>query len=199
MNEYTKYLVLKSAIEDLFGSEAWYALKESNHLLTWRKYAIKTLKAIKTSIEETIEIVDNDWRKQVDLEIDGGIDRAKKDGSIDEIIATLAGTLIRIAFMQIGNMPHRKGSRKVGSLRKENWKLNAFRTVIYLQTEEQKERLFWSYQQRNIGFDNQIDLHTEYRRSRSDLSYSEWCEERGVGLTKVENDNPSTLDKIRTD
>ena len=199
MNEYTKYLVLKSAFEDLFGSEAWYALKESNHLLIWRKYAIKTLKAIKTSIDETIEIADNDWRKQVDLEIDGGIDRVKKDGSIDEIIATLAGTLIRISFMQIGNMPRRKGSRKVGSLRKEIWKLNAFRTVIYLQTREQKERLFWSNQQRNIGFENQIDLRTEYRRSRSNLSYSEWCEERKVGLTKAENDNPSPGDKIGTD
>ena len=59
-------MILKSAIEDLFGSNAWYALKESNHIPTWRKYAINTIRAIELSIKDTIEIYDEDWISQIE-------------------------------------------------------------------------------------------------------------------------------------
>jgi len=175
MNEYTKYLVLKSAIEELFGSDAWYALKESNHIPTWRKYGAKTLQAVGTAIAATVDVFDDEWRQEIDKQLADGIERIKKDSDIDEVIATLAGTLIRVSFLQIGLMPNRKGSAKSSTLRKDAWRLNSFSSVIYTQTLEQKERIFWSKQQREIGFDAQLDLNAEYRRSKTNIPYSEWC------------------------
>lgn len=174
-NKYTKYLFLKSAIEDLFGSDAWYALKESNHVPTWRKYGIKTLQAISISIASTVEVFDDDWRSDIDKQLVEGIKRIKGDSEIDEIISNLAGTLIRVSFMQIGLMPNRKGADRRTTLRKDDWRLDPFRSVIYTQTKEQKEKMFWSKQQREIGFDAQLKLSTEYRRSKADIPYSEWC------------------------
>ncbi len=100
-NEYTKYLVLKSAIEELFGNEAWYALKESNHIPTWRKYGVKTLQAVSVAIEATVDVFDDQWRQEIDNQLGDGIEKIKKGNDIDEIVATLAGTLIRVTFTQI--------------------------------------------------------------------------------------------------
>lgn len=174
-NEYTKYLHLKFVIERLFGSDAWYALKESNHIPTWRKYGIKTLRAIAVSIEATVEVFDGVWRKDIDAEIAEGIERIKACKEIDEIIASLAGTLICVSFMQIGHMPNRRSAPKPPTLRKDAWRFDAFRTVTYTQTKKQKEQLFYVRQQREIGHDAQFELRVKYRQSKSKLPYSEWC------------------------
>jgi hypothetical protein len=178
MNKYSKYSILKSAIEDVFGSNAWYSLKESNHIPTWRGYIIKTLKAIKLSIHETIEIFDEDWLLELDEEIDWGIEASGKATEIDELISILAGTLIKVSFQQIGFIPRRGENKKETTLRKSSWKLNSCRSAVYLQTPEQKEHLFWSKQQNAIGFREQLKLHNEYKRSKSKKSYSQWCEDK---------------------
>ena len=166
MNEYSKYLPVKSAIESLFGKKAWYALKESNSIPDWRKYTEKTLKAIQLSIHESVKHFDSDWRDEIDNEIKRGIDSIKLSKSIDEIIASLAGALINISFLQVGYMPQRKGSSHNITLRKENWDLSHHRSVIYLQSQEQKERLFWSKQQRKTGFEEQMKIRAESLLSR---------------------------------
>ncbi len=66
MNRYSKYIPVKSAIENLFGKKAWYALKESNSVPTWKKYAEKTLKAIRVSIHQTVKHCDNEWLCEID-------------------------------------------------------------------------------------------------------------------------------------
>ena len=178
MNAYSKYLPLKSAIEDLFGRDAWYALKESNHLGTWRKYAQRTLRAVELSVKDTVEIYDENWLVELCLRIDRAVEEIMAAEAIDEIISIIAGTMIEVSFLQVGLMPRRKGHTGRYPLRKGRWKLNAYRTVVYLQTKAQKEALFWSKQQKRIGFDNQLTLHGQYRKSKSNLSYSEWCAER---------------------
>jgi hypothetical protein len=132
MDEYTKYVFLKSTIEELFGSDAWNTLKVSNHIPTWRKYAIKTIKAIRVSVETTIEYYDEDWKKDFEQYIDYGISKIKKDRNIEEIIASLAATLIKVSFNFIGLVPQRKTQQGIPSFRKENWKLDSYRSVIYL-------------------------------------------------------------------
>lgn len=170
-------MMLKSAIEDTFGRDAWYALKESNHIPTWRKYAEKVLKAVKLSIHDTVEICDDDWLKEIDREIDKGLESIRRCREIDEIVADMAATLLRISFLQVGLVPRRKGKPGPFRLRKGQWNLSAFRSAVYLQTKEQKERAFWSAQQRRIGFDKQTALYSEWRSSGRGLSYVEWCKE----------------------
>jgi hypothetical protein len=87
----------------------------------------------------------------------------------------MAATLIEVSFQQVGLMPRRRGHTGKYPLRKGQWKLDAYRSVAYLQTNEQKKAQFWSRQQERIGFENQQALHAQYRESKSKLSYSEWC------------------------
>jgi len=175
MNQYAKYIIFKSAIEDLFGSDAWYALKESDHIPTWRNYAEKTLKSIELAIKDTVEIYDEEWMQEIERNIQRGIEALKKQNDIDEFMATLAGTLINVSFMQIGSMPRRSGNNRKYPLRKGKWCFNGYRQVVYLQTKEQKEKLFFNNQRRAIGFEKQQDLLSEYQSSGLKVPYSEWC------------------------
>lgn len=175
MNSYTKYIGVKSVMEDLFGSDAWYALKETNHVPTWRKYADKTLRTVRLAITDTVEICDPEWLDNVCTCIDEGIARLKSQKEIDEIIGVLAGTMIEVSFWQVGNMPRRKGRKVRPTLRQGSWNLNGHRSVIYLQTKKQREAQFIAEQRRKIGFEAQLDLQAEHRRSKSPLSYLEWC------------------------
>ena len=171
-NEYAKYLDLKSAIEDLFGSEAWYALKESNHVPTWRKYAEKTLEALNLSSKTTIEVFDESWRQEFDQLMSRGVESVRKCQAIDEIVAVLAGTLVRIAFLQIGQMPSRRGTREKVTLRSHMWRLDSFRSVMYVQNPDQKDRQFWAKQQRQIGVQAQLEMHRRYNREHRSVSDS---------------------------
>lgn len=170
--------MLKSAIEDLLGSDAWYALKESNNISTWRKYTAKILQALKLSLNETVKVYDKDWLSTINDDIDRGVERLKSINEIDELIAVLAGTLIRVSFQQVGMMPLRKGSRKNYPLRKESWVLSRFRSVQYVQCDEQREAFFWSKQQREIGSQKQINLWHEYKDSGSEYPFSDWCKNK---------------------
>jgi hypothetical protein len=162
-------------IENIFGSEAWYALKESNHLPTWKKQLAKVVCAIHLSIQASVEIYDQDWMMEINQAVDLGKARIKESTDIEEAISSLAATFINISFLQVGLMPNRQGSSSKIPFRKENWKLSQYRTVIYFQNNQQKEQQFYSKQQKEIGHQKQLELKSAHRRSESNLSYSEWC------------------------
>jgi hypothetical protein len=175
MNMYSKYSSLKHTIEDLFGVNAWYELKETDSITVWKKYIIKTLKAIQISIHQTVKIYDAEWLLEVDDIINKGIDSAKKTDSIDELISVLAGTMINVSFQQVGHMPRRKRSDLNITLKKNNWNFNSYRSVMYVQSPEQKEYRFWCQQQEQMGFEKQLEIKAKYEKNRSKLTYSEWC------------------------
>jgi hypothetical protein len=139
VNTYTKYLTLKSAMEDLFGSEAWYALKESNHLGTWRKYARRTLRAVEVAVKDTVQVYDEEWLREVCECLERGNKAIGTAATIDDVVGVIAGTLVEVSFLQIGFMPRRKGRARKYPVRKGEWKFDGFRSVAYLQTNEQRE------------------------------------------------------------
>jgi hypothetical protein len=178
VNAYVKYLPFKSAVEDLFGRDAWYALKESNHLPTWRKYAGKVLRAVELSIRDTVEIYDDEWLEQVTVRLRQGSEQVAQADAIDEVIGVVAGTMIEVSFLQIGSMPRRKGKSGPFLLRRGEWRFNGFRSVAYLQTKAQEDDVFLAAQRRKLGFEKELDLQAEHRASRSKLSYAEWCRQK---------------------
>ncbi len=178
MNRYGKYLILKNAIENLFGSEAWYALKESDHVPTWRKYAEKTLKAVERAIKDTVKVYDDVWMTQIEEQISRGLESLKLNKEIDEIVGTLAGVMINVSFLQIGDRPIRSGKPRKFQLRKGKWRFNTYRQVVFLQSREQHELYFRDKQIKKIGMDEHYKLFLEYRDSKSELPYSEWCKSR---------------------
>jgi hypothetical protein len=168
-------------MEDLFGRDAWYALKESNHLGTWRKYGQKALRAVERSIFDTVEIYDDQWLADISKRLSRGMEQVKQADAIDEVVGVLAGTMLEVSFLQVGHMPRLKGRDGSRALRKGKWKMNAFRSVVYLQTQEQRDNQFRAAQRRAVGFNEQFDLEAEYRKSKSTLSYRDWCVKRKVG------------------
>jgi hypothetical protein len=168
---------LKTAIEQLFGRKAWLDLKECTSLTTWRKYVIKVMDAIQISIEESIEIRDPKWMSDVKDNLSHGKKLAKSSKNPDDLFSAFTATLLRQVFIQIGFMPERTGKERI-TLQRECWRLNDVRSVQYIQSKKQIEASFWSQQQKEIGFDNQMELNREYRESMSKLPFSEWCQNR---------------------
>ncbi len=171
---YDKYIFLKSTIESLWGVEAWYALKETSSVSTWRKYVIKSLKAIQVSIHTNVEICDKEWLSQIDDRIEYGIGNANVVKEIDELIAVMCSTFMEVSFLQTGAIPERKASRKRVTLHKSNWELDAFRKVVYLQTPAQREDLFIQNFYKDRGFDETQELLFSHKKSKSTLLFSEW-------------------------
>ena len=175
INSYLRYFSFKSALENLFGTEAWYALKETNHIPTWRKWAQKSLKAIRLSIHDTVQICDDEWINEIDDLIEDGIGSLNTCKSIDEITADLSATLLKVSLLQIGKIPQRKGSLGKFQLRSGKWRLDQYRTVAYLQTKEQQEEGFKHSQLLRIGRNEQDELLKRWQEVDSEVSYKEWC------------------------
>lgn len=174
---YDKYTFLKSTIESLWGVEAWYALKETTSVDTWRKYVVKSLRAIQVSIHTNVEICDEEWSSQVDERIEYGIKNARLVKEIDELIAVLCSTFMEISFLQAGAMPQREASRRKITLHTSNWKLDKFRKVVYLQTPTQREELFLRNLNKEVGPEKTHRLLFNYKQSKSNLPFSEWTKE----------------------
>ena len=163
-------------MERLWGVDAWYALKETHSVSTWRKYVIKSIKAIQVSIHTNAEICDKEWLSQIDSRIEFGIGNAKKVKEIDELIGVLCSTFMEVSFLQVGAMPERKASRRKVTLHKSNWQLDEFRKVVYLQTPSQREELFLRKLHKKLGFDQVMKLQLKHKQSKSGLPFSVWVE-----------------------
>jgi hypothetical protein len=171
--------MLKSAIEQLLGRDAWYQLKETTSLTPWRQQVLKLLKAIRISIQESVQVHDSAWENAVEENLVLGEQAARASKDIDELLSCFTATLLKQVFLQLGGLPNRKSMPNV-SLNKENWRLNGLRSVQYVQSKTQLEAVFWSEQQSRIGFEKQMDLHNEHRQSKSKLLYSQWCRVHGA-------------------
>ncbi|AQV02586.1 hypothetical protein [Desulfococcus multivorans] len=168
---------LKTVIEQLLGKEAWLDLKEATSLTKWRVYVLKLIAVIRVSIKESVQIVDQAWLDAVRDNLDDGKASAKAAKTIDELLSGFAATLLRQVFLQIGMLPNRTTARRV-TLSRQYWRLDSHRSVQYVQTPQQIEAAFWSVQQRQLGFERQMELRDEYRASRSKLPYWRWCQEK---------------------
>jgi hypothetical protein len=118
-HELSHRIAIKSAIEQLLGRQAWYELKETTSLVPWRKNVLKLLKAIRISIDVSIEIKDQLWTEAVNENLTRGENDVRSSKDIDELLSSFEATLLRQVFLQIGMVPNRRGQPGV-SLRKEN-------------------------------------------------------------------------------
>ncbi len=178
-HDISQYYTLKVAIEQLLGHQAWLDLKECTSFTTWRTYILRLIEAIRVSIHESVEIKDEAWMIEVNKNLNHGKKMAKSSKGIEELISAFTATLLRQVFLQIGIIPNRASTHKV-TLRRENWRLNKHRSVLYVQSPAQVESIFWSEQQREIGFERQMELLNEYKSSKSKKPYSQWCRKHKV-------------------
>ena len=133
-----RFYPLKAVFEGIWGKGTYSELKHCNNLIVWKKYAERTLKASKQSIQDTIKIADRNWLDNAEGIIELGLSLIKGVKTFDELFGYLSSTYIQLSFHQIGFMPtHSLQSR--ARLVKGYWKLDNYRTVQYVQTKEQKQ------------------------------------------------------------
>lgn len=169
---------LKSSIEQVLGRQAWYDLKETTSVATWRRYVMKLFDAIELSVETTVTIRDDDWIADIRSNLAHGRDLTIIAKTPEDAIAALSGTLLRQVFLQLGSAPFSRSGDKT-PLKPAHWDFSGFRSVQYVQSEQQREELFLSKQRKVIGFEAQIDLQAEHRSAKTRQPYSEWCAQRG--------------------
>lgn len=137
-HDISQYHFLKATFEKLFGRNAWYEIKECTSVSKWNKYCQKTLSALEIAAKETVTVFDDEWMDTLSDEINKGKEKIENAITIDEILATLSGTLIRISFHQLGHFPDRQMIKSI-TLNKRYWNLNSYRSVQYVQSKDQKE------------------------------------------------------------
>ena len=173
---------VKDIISKLLGSDAWYSLKESTEAYVWRRYGKRCINAIRASISESYLQADDLWKEEVESLCESSLIHISKANSMECVISHLCCFFIELSFRQAGCMPESNYNNKNVSTHKHNWNLALYRTPLFIQTEDQKESLFWSVQQKRIGFPAQLKIKEMHRKSKSKLSYSKWCDDKKLGL-----------------
>lgn len=170
------FFALKKVIEQLFGRDAWYELKETTSVSVWRHYLKRTVLALEIAIENTVH-ADELLHQEASELLKACEESLRSAKTFDHLVSSFTATLLQLTFLQIGHIPENYRQERV-KLHKSNWKLDSYRTVVYVQKPIQRAQLFWIKQQRQIGFGVQRDLYDEHRRSGLPLSYEDWCKRR---------------------
>ena len=137
----SQFYSMKDVMEQLFGKRAYLRLKETASLKDWKDSTIKLLNAILLASESSIVIADDDWRNEITDAVKLGVKLISSADHSSDLFSSLAATLTRIAFVQIGCMPNHRSQQKTVPLTKEWWTLRHFRSVQYVQSEAQKAAL----------------------------------------------------------
>lgn len=137
----SQFYSMKVVMEQLFGKHAYLRLKETATLKDWKDSTIKLLNAILLASESSTVIADDDWRNEITDAVKLGVELISSADHISDLFSSLAATLTRIAFVQIGCMPNHRSQQKTVPLKKEWWTLTHFRSVQYVQSEAQKAAL----------------------------------------------------------
>ena len=135
-----RYYALKSMFERVWGKDTYLHLKHCSDLKVWKRYCERTLRATELAASDTVLIADEDWHKELSQIIEHGVGRVKTSTKFDELFQSFAATYAEISFHQFGFMPSVYPATR-SQLRKGNWRLDAFRSVQYVQTAEQKDSL----------------------------------------------------------
>lgn len=130
---------MKSLVENLFGRRAWLEVKHSTSVRVWRKYSKRILSAISTSARATVEIADSEWHNELNSIVDLGSARLGHAKDTESVFSALAGTLGLISFHQLGRTPSNATREQVSLRHPSNWKLNQYRSVQYVQNQEQAQ------------------------------------------------------------
>jgi len=134
----SQYYPAKALFEQVLGRTAFMRGKDYGPLSAWRENYIKLLRAIDVAAEATVEIVDAEWKQEVSDLLAHGCQRLRHVKSIDELHAVAAATLGELAFLQLGFVPRGHHNTDNISLTSRNWKMDAVRTVQYVQSKEQR-------------------------------------------------------------
>lgn len=135
-----RYYTLKAVFERIWGKGTYLELKHCSDLKVWKRYCDRTLQITLLAAHDTVQIADDDWFEMLEALVEHGRELVKIAETFDSLFQAFAASYVEISFHQMGFMPSvYQGARS--QLRKGNWRLDPYRTVQYVQSSEQKERL----------------------------------------------------------
>jgi hypothetical protein len=131
-------------ISDSFQITLRFLFGDRNHrydsdyatLRDWKSKIMKILKSIETSIEQTIDTVDNQHKRHLLTICNDTKTQVKESKSFDEINEKSINGLVNIVFNLIGERPDNWEMSRVNN--KKHWRLNSQRQILYIQNPEQK-------------------------------------------------------------
>jgi len=135
-----RYYRLKAVFERIWGKDTYLDLKHCSDLKVWKRYCERTLRATELAASDTVLIADDTWHKELAEIIEHGLEGVKTAKGFDDLFQNFAATYAEISFHQLGFMPSLRLTSRA-QLCKGNWQLDAFRSVQYVQSAEQKESL----------------------------------------------------------
>lgn len=139
-----QFYPMKAVMESLFGHRCYMKLKEAGDLNDWKHETHRLLRAIEMSVATNVEVADPDWRSCVADILELGHKYVGYAESIADLFAYLSATLTRLVFLQLGLQPEQMQNHRraeVVPIIKQNWRLNQFRSVQYVQNSEQAAAL----------------------------------------------------------
>lgn len=139
-----QFYPMKAVMGSLFGRRCYMKLKEAGDLKDWKHETHRLLRAIEMSLATNVEIADQDWRSCVAGILELGHKHVSNAETIADLFAHLSATLTRLVFLQIGLQPEQIENHwrsEAVPIIKQNWRLNQFRSVQYVQNSEQATSL----------------------------------------------------------
>jgi len=134
-----QYYSMKAVFEEVLGRDSFAKVKDCGSLKAWQSESVRLLKAISLAITATVHVHDEEWMTEIQGHVQHGISCIEASPEIDELFSTLAATLARITFLQIGFIPIGHRSIDRASLTPNLWKLDLVRSVQYVQNDEQRK------------------------------------------------------------
>jgi hypothetical protein len=147
-------------IHEILGGKEYRKVKDGYSHASLKSTLLRTTKAIRHAIEENLKVIDPPHLRHMTSCVElaeSQLKSTKSEIELFEIYTAFQGKLI---FLLLGEAPMR---REGFSNRRENWKLDRHRSVIYTQNEEQKTKLLDSYIQNHlIGEGKIFESHSDY-------------------------------------
>jgi len=139
-HDLSQFYPMKAVMEQLFGRESFARLKEGATLAEWKSESRRLLKAAQVAVRINVPVADAEWHSEVRSILDLGRGHVASATTAGELFCALAATFARMSFLQLGALPGRSSVASV-SLAERNWRLDAYRSVQYVQTDKQRQSL----------------------------------------------------------
>jgi hypothetical protein len=139
-HDLSQFYPMKAVMEQLFGRKCFAKLKEGGSLADWKAESRRLLKAAEVAVRINVPVSDAEWHDEVNSILDLGRSHVASASTAGELFCAIAATFARMTFLQLGALPSRSTVASV-SLAERNWRLDAYRSVQYVQTEKQRQSL----------------------------------------------------------
>lgn len=191
MKEYrASSISLGYLFNQLYGQDSCNEIRDFQDVSLLKKYCLKLIKSYSHAIEQTIEVSDRNQINNLKKILSHGEEQIKRCKTFSELDQIFIFTQSRLIFQLLGEIPNRWQSKKVQN-RKENWKLNSYRQIQYVQTINHKGRLAF-----NLIKDKYLDKFGSWTNFMLDVYWKECNNKPKKLLDYLKQNHPDIYEEL---